>query len=197
MTVSLTIFLLFFVSFTYAQVAEEKTKKVSGNLGLGVGYGQQIGLSVFSTIRFPNKLYTGIHIIGTSYNALNLPDDYSSPMGSPSDPPPTDWFTSFSVIIGKQMQKENSRFSLSLESGASWVRYNKLSFEKIRSPGLWGGYLTERHLTNLPGLILGRRIKYAIKKRTSLDLSFHRNLNSTRSVGFGSLSFVFDNLQLH
>jgi hypothetical protein len=115
-------------------------------------------------------------------------------MGSPSDPPPTDWFTSFSVLIGKQIQKENSSFSFSLESAASWVRYNKLSFENIRSPGLFGGYLTERHPVNLPGIILGSRVKYAINKRTSLDLSFHGSINSARSVGFGSLSFVFDNL---
>ncbi len=187
------LFFFFFHDCALAQKDREKTTNINlVYLGLGVGYGQQIGLSGFSTLKFPSKVYTGIHIIGTSYNALNLPDDYSSPMGSYSDPPPTDRFTSFSAIIGKQIQKEKSSYSFSLEGGISLVRYNKLSFDKIRSPGFFGGYLTEYHPVHVPGLILGSRVNYAIKKRTSLDLSVHGNINSVRSVGFASLSFVLN-----
>jgi len=190
----LTILLLFFFHDSIlAQKEQEKAKKITSvNLGIGVSYGQQIGLSGFSTFGFPNKVYIGIHIIGTSYNALNMPEDYSSPMGSPSDPPPTDRFTSFSALITKKIQKEKTSFSFSLEGGISWVRYNKLLFDKIRSPGFFGGYLTEYHPVNVPGVMLGSRINYAITKRTSLDLSIHGSINSARSVGFGNLSFVFN-----
>ncbi len=189
-----TIFpLIFFQWSVFAQKeGAKKTQITSVNLGIGLGYGQQIGLSGFSTLQFSNRVYTGIHVIGTSYNAINLPDDYSSPMGSPSDPPPTDRFTSFSAVIGKQIQKERNNYSFFLEGGISLVRYNKLSFDKIRSPGFFGGYLTEYYPVHVPGLMLGSGMNYTIGKKTSLGLTVHGNINSARSVGFGSLSFVIN-----
>jgi hypothetical protein len=187
----ITILFILFYLFAFSQQGEQKDTKITSiNLGIGVAYGQQIGLSGFSTLGLSNKIYTGIHIIGTSYEALNMPEDYSSPMGSPSDPPPTDRFTCISALIGRKFQNEKNGLSFSLESGISWVRYNKASFDWIRSPGLFGGYLTEYNPVHVPGLLLGSRFNSPVTKRMSLDFSFHGSVNSARSVGFGSLSFV-------
>ena len=188
------IFTILFIVFIYYPVfaqkdRESKTEIASFNLGFGVGHGQKIGLIGFSTLMFSNKLYTGIHIIGTHHNAMDLPEDYSSPIGGRSQPPPTDRFTSISAIIGKQIQKEKSNYRFSLEGGISFIRYNKLNFETTR-PGFFSGYSSEYNLEHVPGLMLGSTVNYIVSKKSSLGLSVHGSFNSIRSVGFGSFYFA-------
>ncbi|RYE16720.1 MAG: hypothetical protein EOP45_17005 [Sphingobacteriaceae bacterium] len=184
--------------FSIAQ--EQKDTSVgfkNTSIGLGVGMGQEIAVNLFGTVNFKRGFYFGLQYLATSARSKEVPDDYTpgTRLFTNSTRTERDHFEAYSLMLGQRFQKEQSRFSVSIETGLSFITYSFARFQRhSQSVGFLSssGYFATYDTHHVIGWLINGRLGYRIGKDINLELSTYTSTNSARTIIVENLSVVFD-----